>query len=56
MPDVVDQLRALSRCEHDDHSIGDEAAVEIERLRGEISYLKDAVIPALREEIERHQK
>lgn len=32
MTDIVDRLRALSRCEHDDLSIGDEAADEIERL------------------------
>lgn len=33
MSDLAGRLRALSRCEHDDLSIGDEAAAEIERLR-----------------------
>ena len=33
--DIVNRLRALSRCEHSDLSIGDEAAAEIVRLRGE---------------------
>lgn len=32
--DIVERLRALSRCEHSDLSVGDEAAAEIERLRG----------------------
>ena len=31
--DLIDRLRALSRYAHDDKSIGDEAADEIERLR-----------------------
>ena len=31
--DLIARLRALSRHEHDDLSIGDEAADEIERLR-----------------------
>lgn len=31
-PSVQERLRALSRCEHDDLSIGDEAADEIDRL------------------------
>lgn len=31
--DLIQRLRALSRHEHDDFSIGDEAADEIERLR-----------------------
>ena len=33
MTDIVDRLRAMSRYEHSDLSIGDEAADEIERLR-----------------------
>jgi predicted DNA-binding protein YlxM (UPF0122 family) len=33
MTDIVERLRAMSRYEHDDLSIGDEAADEIERLR-----------------------
>jgi hypothetical protein len=32
---LVDRLRALSRYEHDDASIGDEAADEIEKLTAE---------------------
>lgn len=31
--DLIDRLRGLSRYAHDDKSIGDEAADEIERLR-----------------------
>lgn len=31
---LIERLRALARAEHDDLSIGDEAADEIERLRG----------------------
>lgn len=34
--DIVERLRALSRCEHSDLSVGDEAAAEIVRLRGEV--------------------
>jgi hypothetical protein len=30
---LIERLRALARAEHDDLSIGDEAADEIERLR-----------------------
>ena len=33
MNDLIARLRALSRYAHDDKSIGDEAADEIERLR-----------------------
>jgi hypothetical protein len=33
MSDLIERLRALSRHEHDDLSIGSEAADEIERLR-----------------------
>lgn len=39
--DLIDRLRALSRYAHDDLSIGDEAADEIERLR------KDAAAPKI---------
>lgn len=31
--DLVSRLRALAHAEHDDHSVADEAADEIERLR-----------------------
>jgi len=34
MSDLIERLRALSRHEHDDLSIGDEAADEIERRHG----------------------
>lgn len=37
--DIVERLRALSRCEHSDLSVGDEAAAEIVRLRGEVAAL-----------------
>ena len=33
MTDIVERLRVMSRYEHDDLTIGDEAADEIERLR-----------------------
>jgi hypothetical protein len=33
MTDLISRLRALSRHEHDDLTIGDEAAYEIARLR-----------------------
>ena len=36
MDDLTQRLRALSRMEHSDHTIGDEAADEIERLRAEL--------------------
>ena len=36
MTTLTDQLRAMSRREHDDLSLGDEAADEIERLRDAI--------------------
>ena len=39
---LVDRLRAMSRNEHDDLSIGDEAADEIERLRAEVADHKAA--------------
>jgi hypothetical protein len=40
--DLIKELRALSRCEHDDLYIGDEAADEIERLRRlvELAYME----------------
>jgi len=33
--DLIERLRSMSRYEHDDLSIGDEAADAIERLRSE---------------------
>jgi hypothetical protein len=39
MDDLVERLRGLARCEHDDHSIGYEAANYIENLKGTNSYL-----------------
>lgn len=47
MTDLTDRARALSRHEHDDASIGDECADEIERLTAE----RDA----LREDAERYR-
>lgn len=38
--DLISRLRALSRCEHDDLSIGDEAADEIERLTAALAVEK----------------
>jgi hypothetical protein len=40
MDDLVQRLRALSRYAHDDKSIGDEAADELERLRAELGVLR----------------
>lgn len=37
---LIDRLRAMSRFEHDDLSIGDEAADEIERLRALVGRLR----------------
>lgn len=33
MSDIVERLRAMTRCEHDDLTIAGEAADEIEKLR-----------------------
>jgi len=44
--DIVERLRALSRCEHSDLSIGDEAAAEIVRLRGEVAERADDLTTA----------
>lgn len=43
MNDLVYRLRALSACEHDDHSIGDEAAHEIDTLTAEIARLNEYI-------------
>ena len=40
MSDLTDRLRALSRMEHSDHTIGNEAADEIDRLSAENMRLK----------------
>ena len=42
--DIVERLRALSRCEHSDLSVGDEAADEIVKLRGEVEALRQCGI------------
>ena len=47
MSDLIERLRALALMLHDDASIGDEAAEEIERLRAELS--------ACREDAERYR-
>lgn len=39
MNDIAEGLRALARAEHDDLSIGHEAADEIERLRAQVARL-----------------
>ena len=38
---LVDDLRALSRYENSDSSLGDDAANEIERLQAEVEALRD---------------
>lgn len=43
MRDVVEILRSLSRYEHDDMSVGDEAADEITRLRSDLSVAREAL-------------
>lgn len=43
MSDLIPRLRALARAEHDDLSVGDEAADEIERLREALRGLLIAV-------------
>ena len=42
-PSLVDQLRAMSRHEHGDFTIGEDAADEIERLRYAVSALLEAL-------------
>ena len=49
--DIVNRLRALSRCEHSDLSVGDEAAAEIVSLRNK-ELQQDAEIVRLRGEAE----
>ena len=44
--DIVERLRALSRCEHSDLSVGDEAAAEIVRLRGEVEGMRHEAVEA----------
>jgi hypothetical protein len=43
MGDLIERLRALSRHEHDDLSLGDEAADEIERLQSGLARHVDRV-------------
>lgn len=45
--DIVERLRALSRCEHSDLSVGDEAAAEIVRLRGEVAAMEACAVKYL---------
>ena len=45
--DIVERLRALSRCEHSDLSVGDEAAAEIVRLRGEVDAMETCAVKYL---------
>jgi hypothetical protein len=62
MTDLTKRLRALSRHEHDDLSIGEEAADEIERLQSSLARHVDSVCAltterdALRARIERSSK
>lgn len=44
--DIVERLRALSRCEHSDLSVGDEAAAEIVRLRGVVEGMRHEAVEA----------
>ena len=44
MTDIVEQLRALARAEHDDLSVADEAADTIEQLRARVAELEGAVL------------
>ena len=48
MTDLISRLRALSRHEHDDLTIGDEAADEIERLRAALRNLLDMDVAYMR--------
>lgn len=50
MADLIERLRAISRHEHDDLSIGDEAADEIERLQRQLDAGTEAGWHALRNE------
>ena len=45
--DIVNRLRALSRCEHSDLSVGDEAAAEIVRLRGVVDAMETCAVKYL---------
>lgn len=47
--DLVKRLRALARCQHDDLSIGDEAADEITSLRSLLDKAKGALENLLKE-------
>ena len=48
---IIEALRALGRYEHDDHSLGPDAADEIEHLRAEVERLK-AEVERLEAELE----
>lgn len=54
--DLVSRLRALARAVHDDHSVADDAADEIEHLRAELadgSFYKEADIDRLMDRAEK---
>jgi hypothetical protein len=42
-PDIVQRLQAMARGEHDDLSIGDEAATEITTLRQQLADAREAL-------------
>jgi hypothetical protein len=44
MNDLVDRLRAMTRCEHDDLTTAGEAADEIEKLRAERRVMQGALL------------
>ena len=46
--DIVERLRALSRYEHSDLSVGDEAAAEIVRLRGAFAKVKEVMLSRIK--------
>lgn len=49
MADLITNLRNLSKGKHDDLDVADEAADEIEKLRGQIRIYKDLLAEAARE-------
>lgn len=44
MSDLTERLRLLAQAEHDDLSVGDEAADHIEALEAEIQRLRGAIV------------
>lgn len=49
MTDLITNLRNLSKGKHDDLDVADEAADEIEKLRGQIRIYKDLLAEAAKE-------